>query len=59
MWPAGQTAVGKASDVDPLDTDQFGSASDYSKSENITPAKAQLQSIIARDKQKVGLVCHS
>ncbi|KAL0035916.1 hypothetical protein WJX77_007853 [Trebouxia sp. C0004] len=32
----------KSSDPDPLDTERFASASDYSKGENITPAKAQL-----------------
>lgn len=45
----------KVSDPDPLDTERFASASDYSKGENLTPAKAQLQTIIGRDKQRVRL----
>ena len=36
-------------------TERFASASDYSKGENITPAKAQLQTIIRREQQRVGL----
>ena len=43
-------------DIDPLDTERFASASDYSKGDNITPAKAQLQTIIGCEKQRVGLV---
>ena len=42
-------------DPDPLDTERFASASDYSKGENLTPAKAQLQTIVRRDKQRVRL----
>lgn len=49
------TAQTKSSAPDPLDTERFASASDYSKGENITPAKAQLQTIIGREKQRVGL----
>ena len=45
----------KISDPDPLDTEHFASASDYSKGENLTPAKAQLQIIIGCDKQRVRL----
>ena len=45
----------KISDPDPLDTERFASASDYSKGENLTPAKAQLQTIVRRDKQRVRL----
>lgn len=41
---------------DPLDTERFASASDYSKNDNFAPAKAQLQTIIGRDKQRVRLV---
>ena len=40
---------------DPLDTERFASASDYFKGENRTPAKAQLQTIVRRDKQRVRL----
>ncbi|DBA86104.1 TPA: hypothetical protein ACH3X1_005623 [Trebouxia sp. C0004] len=47
------TAQVKSSAPDPLDTERFASASDYSKGENITPAKAQLQTIIGREKQRV------
>lgn len=49
------TAQTKSFDPDPLDTDHFATASDYSNGENITPAKAQLQTIIGREKQRVGL----
>ena len=49
------TAQTKSFDLDPLDTERFASASDYSKGENIAPAKAQLQTIIGREKQRVGL----
>ena len=51
------TAQIKSSDPDPLDTERFASASDYSKGENITPAKAQLQTIVGREKQRVGAGC--
>ncbi|KAL0023364.1 hypothetical protein WJX77_011404 [Trebouxia sp. C0004] len=47
------TAQIKSPDPDPLDTERFASASDYSKGENITPAKAQLQTIVGREKQRV------
>ncbi|DBA81237.1 TPA: hypothetical protein ACH3X2_007050 [Trebouxia sp. C0005] len=47
------TAQTKSFDPDPLDTDHFATASDYSNGENITPAKAQLQTIIGREKQRV------
>ncbi len=40
---------------DPLDTERFASASDYSKGKNLVPAKAQLQTIISREKQRVRL----
>lgn len=49
------TGQSRSSDPDPLDTERFASASDYSKGENITPAKAQLQTIIGREKQRVWL----
>ena len=49
------TAEIKSSDTDPLDTERFASASDYSKNENNPPAKAQLQTIIGRERQRVGL----
>jgi len=45
----------KVSDPDPLDTERFASASDYSKGKNLTPAKAQLQTIVGREKQRVRL----
>ena len=48
------TAQIKSSDPDPLDTERFASASDYSKGENITPPKSQLQTIVTREKQRVG-----
>ncbi|KAL0036505.1 hypothetical protein WJX77_010488 [Trebouxia sp. C0004] len=51
--PLGGTAQTKTFDLDPLDTERFASASDYSKGENIAPAKAQLQTIIGREKQRV------
>ena len=51
--------IKQSSDVDPLDTDRFASASDYSKGDNVMPAKAQLQSIIGRDKQRVGVRANS
>ncbi|KAL0039703.1 hypothetical protein WJX77_005632 [Trebouxia sp. C0004] len=47
------TAPAKSFDQDPLETERFASASDYSKGETITPAKAQLQTIIQREKQRV------
>ena len=49
------TAEIKSSDLDPLDTERFASASDYSKNDNNPPAKAQLQTIIGRERQRVGL----
>ena len=43
----------KSLDPDPLDTERFASASDYSTGNNFTPAEAQLQTIIVRNKQRV------
>ncbi len=53
--PALLAAEIKSLDPDPLDTERFASASDYSKGENLTPAKSQLQTIIRREKQRVRL----
>ena len=49
------TAQIKSSDLDPLDTEHFASASDYSKNDNHPPAKAQLQTTVRHEKQRVGL----
>ena len=45
----------QSADPDPLDTERFASESDYSKGDNFTPAKAQLQTIIGRERQRVSL----
>lgn len=54
MLLEGATQI-KSSDPDPLDTERFASASDYSTGDNMTPAKAQLQTIIGGEKQRVRL----
>ena len=49
------TAQITSSDLDPLDTERFASASDYARNDNNPPAKAQLQTIVGREKQRVGM----